>query len=225
MTSHPPSSSPLQSNGKLNYNYLVFGVPLIVIIVFIVIVIAMSCCDWLWRQFLSVHDMLSHGHNVNIEMQRWIRAFKYQKNEPDVEGHEGEATPKCPICLSSFDEGEEKFHHLALKEDGGENDDEPDQDPMVLSSRAIKFPSLLSQKRTSTTRLGIEMVKDCSRMEERVVEWDDELGEYRRTELVGIDGPQTGRPDGLWLGSRMLAGCSGSRVGGVEQVRFRVRGR
>ncbi|KAH0459110.1 hypothetical protein IEQ34_011924 [Dendrobium chrysotoxum] len=75
--------------------------------VLIAIVITMNCCDWLWHQFLLVRDMLSHGHNVNIEMQHWIQAFKYQKNKPNVEGHEGEATPECPICLSPFDEGEE----------------------------------------------------------------------------------------------------------------------
>ncbi|KAL0915785.1 hypothetical protein M5K25_013241 [Dendrobium thyrsiflorum] len=107
MTSHPPSSSPVQSNVKLDYNYLVLWVPLIVIIVLFAIAIAMGCCDWLRYQFLSVRDMLNHGHNVNMEMQSWIRAFKYQKNEPDVEGHEGEATPECPICISPFDEGEE----------------------------------------------------------------------------------------------------------------------
>ncbi|KAL0916181.1 hypothetical protein M5K25_013672 [Dendrobium thyrsiflorum] len=42
---------------------------------------------------------------------------------------------------------DKKFHHLALKADGGEVDDGPDQDPMVMSTQAIMVPGLLSQKR------------------------------------------------------------------------------
>ncbi|PKU78857.1 Sugar transporter ERD6-like 6 [Dendrobium catenatum] len=40
-----------------------------------------------------------------------------------------------------------KFHHLALKADGGGMDDGLDQDPMVLLSQAIMVPGLLSQRR------------------------------------------------------------------------------
>ncbi|KAH0469511.1 hypothetical protein IEQ34_001069 [Dendrobium chrysotoxum] len=39
-------------------------------------------------------------------------------------------------------DGDASGHHA----DGGKNDDEPDQDAMVLSSRAIMVPSLLSKK-------------------------------------------------------------------------------
>ncbi|KAH0458608.1 hypothetical protein IEQ34_011422 [Dendrobium chrysotoxum] len=61
-------------------------------IIIVLIAIAMGCCDWLRRQLLSVRSMLNRDHNINLT-----------QTEPEVEGHEGEATQECTICLSPFD--------------------------------------------------------------------------------------------------------------------------
>ncbi|KAL0921960.1 hypothetical protein M5K25_005914 [Dendrobium thyrsiflorum] len=45
------------------------------------------------------------------------------------------------------------YHHK-LKTDVGGNEDEPDQDPMVPSSRAVMFPGLLSQRREGGGRIA-----------------------------------------------------------------------
>ncbi|KAL0913048.1 hypothetical protein M5K25_016479 [Dendrobium thyrsiflorum] len=49
--------------------------------------------------------------------------------------------------LLNYNNTRMKPQHLALKANGGGNDDEPDQDPMVPSPRAIVVPGLLSQRR------------------------------------------------------------------------------
>ncbi|PKU85687.1 RING-H2 finger protein ATL1 [Dendrobium catenatum] len=99
------SSSSPPSNDKLNYYYILFGFTLIFIVLLIISSIAMGCCIWFQRQFLSMRRLLNHKHN-DLEMQRRNPKFKYHK-EAGVEGEEEEAAPECVICLSPFDEVEE----------------------------------------------------------------------------------------------------------------------
>ncbi|KAL0915784.1 hypothetical protein M5K25_013240 [Dendrobium thyrsiflorum] len=68
---------------------LLCWVALTIIIVLISIASAMSCCDWLRCQFLSVHDMLNWGHNINL-IQSELRA----------EGHKGEATSEYDLLIT-----------------------------------------------------------------------------------------------------------------------------
>ncbi|KAH0463618.1 hypothetical protein IEQ34_008200 [Dendrobium chrysotoxum] len=98
------SSSSPPSNGKLGYYYMLFGFTLVFIVLLIISFIAMSCCTWFQRQFLSVRRLLNHKHD--LKMQCWIPTFKYH-NEAGVGGEEEEAAPECVICLSPFDEGED----------------------------------------------------------------------------------------------------------------------
>ncbi|KAH0463708.1 hypothetical protein IEQ34_008290 [Dendrobium chrysotoxum] len=72
------SSSSPPSNGKLDYYYMLFGFTLVFIVLFIISSIAMGCCTWFQRQYLSVRRLLNHKHN-DLEMQHWIPTFKYHK--------------------------------------------------------------------------------------------------------------------------------------------------
>ncbi|KAH0463662.1 hypothetical protein IEQ34_008244 [Dendrobium chrysotoxum] len=100
------SSPPSTSKSKIDYYYMLFGFTFIFIVLFVISSIAMGCCTWFRRQFLSVRGLLSRERN-DLEMQRWIPTLKYHKKEAGVGGEEEEMTLECVICLSPFDEGEE----------------------------------------------------------------------------------------------------------------------
>ncbi|KAL0909210.1 hypothetical protein M5K25_020057 [Dendrobium thyrsiflorum] len=62
----------------------------------------------------------------------------------------------------------QEIHHLALKADGGGNDDRPNQDPMVLSSRAIivvdpTWPKDPCRQQWIVSSKGFEIVEEHTR--------------------------------------------------------------
>ncbi|PKU85668.1 RING-H2 finger protein ATL8 [Dendrobium catenatum] len=105
-------SSP-PSTGKLNYYYILCIFSFIFIVLLIISFIAMGCCTWFQRQFLSMRRLLNRNHN-DLEMHHWISTFKYHK-EARVGGEEEGAALECVICLSTFNEGDEVSQLLSCK--------------------------------------------------------------------------------------------------------------
>ncbi|KAL0905908.1 hypothetical protein M5K25_024357 [Dendrobium thyrsiflorum] len=62
-------------------------------------------------------------------------------------GSKADSVDGCTdMTVESFNKFRFRVYHHKLKTGVGGNEDEPDQDPMVSSSRAVMFPGLLSQR-------------------------------------------------------------------------------
>ncbi|PKU85667.1 RING-H2 finger protein ATL8 [Dendrobium catenatum] len=82
------SSSSPPSSGKLEYYYILCIFSFIFVVLLIISFIAMGCCTWFQRQFLSMRRLLNE---------------------------EEEAALECVICLSTFNEGDEVRQLLSCK--------------------------------------------------------------------------------------------------------------